>query len=167
VPYAPDYVAYPASHDQVCLLVELAVKHGVHLIPFGGGSNIAGCIELPRPTNRAVVSVDMRLMKAVWDNSPEYLAGGYKVRRVFETPGKTWFNEETGGQEMLVGTSDLDWCKRVIEEGHLKEQWPELAKERYPFVIDTAIPCMHQDRSDGTQYPVQGILAWAQENGNA
>src|SRR5258708_10839430 len=43
VPYAPDYVAYPASHEQVCLLVELAVKHGVHLIPFGGGSNIAGC----------------------------------------------------------------------------------------------------------------------------
>lgn len=62
VPYAPDYVVYPASHDQVCLLVELAVKHGVHLIPFGGGSNIAGCIELPHPPNRTVVSVDMRLM---------------------------------------------------------------------------------------------------------
>ena len=62
VPYAPDYVVYPASHEHVCLLVELAVKYGVHLIPFGGGSNIAGCLEPPRPTNRAVVSVDMRLM---------------------------------------------------------------------------------------------------------
>ena len=62
VRYAPDYVAYPASHEQVCLLVELAVKHGVHLIPFGGGSNIAGCLEPPHPVNRAVVSVDMRLM---------------------------------------------------------------------------------------------------------
>jgi alkyldihydroxyacetonephosphate synthase len=62
VPYAPDYVAYPVSHEQVCLLVELAVKHGVHLIPFGGGSNIAGCIELACPTDRTVVSVDMRLM---------------------------------------------------------------------------------------------------------
>jgi len=62
VPYAPDYVAYPASHEQVCVLVELAVKHGVHLIPFGGGSNISGCIEPARPTNRSVVSVDMRLM---------------------------------------------------------------------------------------------------------
>jgi alkyldihydroxyacetonephosphate synthase len=62
VPYAPDYVAYPASHQEVCLLVELAVKHGIHLIPFGGGSNIAGCIEPMRATDRTVVSVDMRLM---------------------------------------------------------------------------------------------------------
>lgn len=62
VPRAPDYVAYPASHQDVCLLVELAVKHGVHLIPFGGGSNIAGCIEPVGATDRTVVSVDMRLM---------------------------------------------------------------------------------------------------------
>ncbi len=97
--------------------------------------------------------VDMRLMKLVWDASPEYLAGGYKVRRVFETPGKTWFNEETGAQEMLVGTSDLDWCKRVIEEGYLKEHWPELAKKKYPFLIDTNIYCRHID-PDGTQFPI-------------
>jgi hypothetical protein len=110
--------------------------------------------------------VDMRLMKTVWDNSPEYMAGGYKVRRVFETPGKTWFNEETGAQEMLIGTSDLDWCKRVINEGYLEEHWPKLAKSKYPFLIDTNINCMHQDRNDGTMYPIGGILAWCEMNGN-
>jgi alkyldihydroxyacetonephosphate synthase len=62
IPYAPDYVAYPNSHADVCLLVNLAVQKGVYLIPFGGGSNIAGCIEPSRPTDRTVVSVDMRLM---------------------------------------------------------------------------------------------------------
>jgi hypothetical protein len=110
--------------------------------------------------------IDMRLMRAVWEDSPEYLAGGYKVRRVFQTPAKTWFNEEKGSQEMLVGTSDLDWCKRVIDGGYLEEHWPELSKEEYPFVIDTALNCMHIDRSDGTQFPVGGILNWCQENGN-
>lgn len=45
IPYAPDYVAYPNSHADVCLLINLAVHHGVYLIPFGGGSNIAGCLN--------------------------------------------------------------------------------------------------------------------------
>lgn len=62
VPYAPDYVVYPNCHDNVCALMDIAMEHGVHLIPFGGGSNIAGCIEPTCPTGRTVVSVDMRLM---------------------------------------------------------------------------------------------------------
>lgn len=110
--------------------------------------------------------VDMRLMKIVWDNSPEYISNGIKTRRVFETPGKTWFNEETGSQEMLVGTSDLDWCKKVIVNGYLEEHWPKLAKEKYPFVIDTNINCMHIDRNDGQQFPIGGILAWCEAHGN-
>ena len=62
VPYAPDYVAFPASHDEVAALLALAVRHQVHLIPFGGGSNIAGCLEPRKPSARPVVSVDMRRM---------------------------------------------------------------------------------------------------------
>lgn len=110
--------------------------------------------------------LDMRLVRAVYNDSPEYLvSGGMRARQVFETPGKTWFNAEKGSQEMLVGTSDLDFCTRVIEGGYLKEHWPELAKEKYPFVVDTAINCMHIDRNDGTQFPIGGILNWCQENG--
>ena len=62
VPYAPDYVVFPSKHEDVEALVSLAAAHGVHLIPFGGGSNIAGCVEPSRPTVRTVVSVDMRRM---------------------------------------------------------------------------------------------------------
>lgn len=111
--------------------------------------------------------LDVRLLKAVYNDAPEYTVGGsHRIRQVFETPGKTWFNPQTGAQEMLVGTSDLDFCTRVIEQGYLKEHWPELAAKQYPFITDTRINCMHIERSDGTQYPLGGILAWAQENGN-
>lgn len=111
--------------------------------------------------------LDVRLLKAVWDESEEYLVGNshMRARKVFETPGSTWFNEETGSQEMLIGTSDLDFCTRVIEGGYLQDHWPSLAKKKFPFLIDTAINAMHIDRQDGTQFPIGGILQWCQLNG--
>lgn len=113
------------------------------------------------------ILLDVRLLRAVWEDSPEYvITGGLKARRVFETPTKTWFNQEKGSQEMLVGTSDLDFFKRVIEGGYLNEHWPELAKQKYPYCVDTQINCMHIDRMSGVQFPLGGILAWCQTNGN-
>lgn len=110
--------------------------------------------------------INMKLMKLVYDDSPEYSAGGILVRRVFETPVKTWFNEETGAQEALIGTSDLDWCAKVIEGDYLtKAGWKELGKKRYPFPIDTNIACMHIG-ADGTQFPIGGIPNWCAQNGN-
>lgn len=105
------------------------------------------------PTGMLLLSVD--LLKALWNDAPEYNCGGYLIRRVFDTPVKTWFNEETGAQETLTGTSDLDFCTNVIAGNYLaKAGWPELQKEKYPFLIDTNIYCKHQDRSSGTQYPI-------------
>jgi alkyldihydroxyacetonephosphate synthase len=60
--YAPDVVIYPESHSQVRELVDLASRHRVCLIPFGGGSNVAGCLEPAEPADRMVVSLDMRRM---------------------------------------------------------------------------------------------------------
>jgi hypothetical protein len=82
------------------------------------------------------------ILKAMYDESPIYNAGGMMVRRVFETPEKVWFNQETGILETSVGTSDLHWCNRVIEGKFLeKAGWPEYQKmdsreyitERYKF----------------------------------
>lgn len=110
--------------------------------------------------------INMKLMKAIYDDSPEYNAGGIECRRVFDTPVKTWYNEETGAQEALIGTSDLDWCARIIEGNYLeKTGWKALAKKRYPFLIDSAINCMHIG-SDGTQFPIGGVKAWCAQNGN-
>lgn len=110
--------------------------------------------------------IDVKLLKAIWEDSPEYMAGTNPVRRVFDTPVKTWFNPDTNSQETLVGTSDLDWCARIIEGDYLtKTGWKELGKKQYPFPVDTNIACMHVE-GDGTQFPIGGIEKWCQQNGN-
>lgn len=61
---APDLIVYPESEGDVCLTLRAAAEHDVVLIPFGGGSNIAGCLE--RMDNRRMsVSLDMRRMRRV------------------------------------------------------------------------------------------------------
>ena len=63
---APDIVVYPADEAEVLAVVQAAVKADAVIIPFGGGSNIAGSLE-PIPTEkRTVVSLDLgRLRKVV------------------------------------------------------------------------------------------------------
>jgi hypothetical protein len=105
------------------------------------------------PTGMLLLSC--KLLKLMWIDAPEYMCGEFKVKRVMNTPLKTWFNEESGAQETLTGTSDLDFCTRVIEGDYLtKAGWPELAKKKYPFLIDTNLYCKHIDRLTGTQYPL-------------
>lgn len=58
----PDLILYPSSHDQVATLVELAVEHDVCLIPFGGGTNITGCVEAKGRDDRVVVTLDLAQM---------------------------------------------------------------------------------------------------------
>jgi alkyldihydroxyacetonephosphate synthase len=42
---APDLVVYPESERDVCLILRAAAECDVIVIPFGGGSNISGCLE--------------------------------------------------------------------------------------------------------------------------
>jgi len=111
--------------------------------------------------------IHCKLLKALWEDCEEYSVDNrLTVRRVFDSPAKTWFNTETGAQETLVGTSDLNWCGRIIEGGYLaKAGWPELQKKKYPFIVDTNIKCNHID-PDGVQFPIGGIEAWCAKNGN-
>ena len=62
---APDVVVYPADEAEVLAIVQAAVKADAVIIPFGGGSNIAGSLE-PLPTEkRTVVSLDMGRLRLV------------------------------------------------------------------------------------------------------
>lgn len=61
---APDLVVYPESEQQVCLTLRAAAERDVIVIPFGGGSNISGCLERME-TGRMCVSLDMRRMRRV------------------------------------------------------------------------------------------------------
>ena len=61
---APDLVVYPESEREVCLTLRAAAECDVMLIPFGGGSNISGCLERTE-AGRMSVSLDMRRMRRV------------------------------------------------------------------------------------------------------
>jgi hypothetical protein len=102
----------------------------------------------------------MKLMKMMWDDSPEYKPAGHGeiVRKIFEVPTKVWVTEE-GYFNTLSGTSDLTWCTRVIDEKYFeKAGWPELQKKKYPFLVDTNIFCKHIDRDTGVQFPPMDAL---------
>ena len=61
---APDLVLYPESENDILVTLRAAARHDVVIIPFGGGSNIAGCLERSE-SRRMAVSLDMRRMRRV------------------------------------------------------------------------------------------------------
>jgi alkyldihydroxyacetonephosphate synthase len=61
---APDLVVYPENENDVLVTLRAAAHHDVMVIPFGGGSNISGCLERME-TRRMAVSLDMRRMRRV------------------------------------------------------------------------------------------------------
>lgn len=96
---------------------------------------------------------DASLIKEAWKNSPEYMVGGTLTRRVFEQPGRVWYDPEKGGLVSKFGTTDLAWCSRIIEENLLeKAGWTEFQKMKYPFLVDTSIFVRHIDKT-GIMYP--------------
>jgi alkyldihydroxyacetonephosphate synthase len=61
---APDLVLYPENEHDVLMTLRAAAHHDVVVIPFGGGSNISGCLERSE-SRRKAVSLDMRRMRRV------------------------------------------------------------------------------------------------------
>ncbi len=67
LPRVPDAVVYPADEDEVQAVVDLLVAADAVVIPFGGGSNIAGSLEPPPNEGRTVVSLDVGRLDRVLD----------------------------------------------------------------------------------------------------
>lgn len=105
--------------------------------------------------------INMKIMKAMWEESPEYRVANEIVRKVYETPNNLYFDPETGATNVQAGTEDLYWCDRVIREGFLeKAGFKSHQKKKYPFLVDTAIACTHIDIS-GEQFPRPNFhLTW-------
>ncbi len=67
LPRVPDLVVFPQSVDHVTRIVTLAAKHGVCLVPFGGGTNVTDALRCPPDEDRIIVSVDLRrLNRILW-----------------------------------------------------------------------------------------------------
>jgi hypothetical protein len=99
------------------------------------------------------------IIKALWDESPEYVveANGQRVitRRVFESPNMEWFDMETGMYKTTAGTSDLQFCERIMKNRIFeKAGWPAYQALDYPFLVDTNIFVKHIDER-GVQYPIE------------
>ena len=93
------------------------------------------------------------ILREMWKESPEYSLGNQITRRIFDTPRAVWFDEETGYFNTTQGTSDLEWCSRIIEGKFLtKAGWGAYQKRKYPFLIDTNIFCQHIN-VDGERFP--------------
>ena len=99
--------------------------------------------------------IHMALLRAMWEDSEPYTVGGIKTRRVFDTPRTSWYNPETNTTNMSTGTSDLAWCRRVIEGDYLRKAgWTDYAGKPYPFIVDTNLFCWHI-QPNGDKYPDQ------------
>jgi len=99
--------------------------------------------------------IHMSIMRALYENSSEYMPPGYNttVRRVFDIPQKMW-TDGLGHFNTLTGTTDLQWCTRVMDEDIFKKAgWPEYSRKKYPFLVDTGIFVKHIDRNTGEQFP--------------
>lgn len=98
--------------------------------------------------------IDAALIKAAWDESPEYWVGTEKTRRVFDAPSKSWFDENKGGLVSTGGTTDMAWCTRLMKDKLLeKAGFPEYQKMDNPFLVDTSLFVKHID-ANGRQYPL-------------
>jgi hypothetical protein len=99
------------------------------------------------------------ILKLMYKESEEYIGlNGVKLRKVFETPSKTWYDPESVKFRQEMGTSDLAWCSRVIKEKVLKRAgWPDIGKKKYPFLCDTTLFCKHIDLASGKLYPEAAI----------
>ncbi|MCA0251271.1 MAG: FAD-binding oxidoreductase [Actinobacteria bacterium] len=65
LPRTVDLVVWPESEDDCVAIVDLARKHDVCLIPYGGGTNVSDALQIPAEETRMVVSLDMRRMDAI------------------------------------------------------------------------------------------------------
>lgn len=62
---APDVVVRPVDHDQVQAVLDLAVRHRIAVVPFGGGTSVTGGLVARREGLTGVLSLDLCRMKAL------------------------------------------------------------------------------------------------------
>lgn len=107
-----------------------------------GGFVVHNCLLIHRP-----------ILEIMYAESREYIFEGEKLREVFVDPRQIIVDPDSGMYGIRTGTSDLEWCSRVIREQVIKRAgWPKIARKRFPLLVDTRIACQHIS-PDGTRWP--------------
>src|SRR4030067_2048863 len=90
------------------------------------------------------VLIHSSILKELWKDSEEHTIKDTKTRRVFDTPRNLWIDPESGQFNVTQGTSDLDWCTKIMKGNYFeKAGWPEYQEKEFPFLVDTNIFCRH------------------------
>lgn len=66
----PDGVALPRCNADVQKLLRYAHDHGLHIIPYGGGTSVAGHIN-PADLGKPILTIDMAAMNRLQDLDPD------------------------------------------------------------------------------------------------
>lgn len=95
------------------------------------------------------------ILQIMSDEAPEYEVSGMRVKKVFDTPQRIFFDPERQSFNIQTGTEDLDFLTRVMKNKDVKKRWPKIFCKEYPFMIDTKLFCRHI-AENGIQYPSRG-----------
>lgn len=95
------------------------------------------------------------ILRAMWNDAEKYYINHTETRRVFKSPDEGFYDPQNGNFMRTTGTTDLDWCTRVIKGRYFeKAGWPRIQKLKYPFLVDTQIFVRHIDQN-GVQFPIE------------
>ena len=90
----PDIVIWPKSHQEVELVVKLANKHNVVIIPVGGLSNVTCANNCPENETRTIVCLDLTQMnRMLWLDGNSMIAcfetgiAGMDLERILQREG--------------------------------------------------------------------------------
>ncbi|XP_061648310.1 alkyldihydroxyacetonephosphate synthase, peroxisomal isoform X2 [Phyllopteryx taeniolatus] len=95
----PDVVVWPNCHHDVVKLVELACKHNVCLIPYGGGTSVSSALECPADEARSIVSLDTSQML----NESGYCTGHEPDSMEFSSVGGWVATRASGMKKNIYG----------------------------------------------------------------
>ncbi|XP_053554468.1 alkyldihydroxyacetonephosphate synthase, peroxisomal isoform X1 [Bombina bombina] len=98
----PDIVVWPCCHEDVVKIVDLACKHNVCVIPFGGGTSVSNALECPEDETRTIVSLDTSQMNRI-----------------------LWIDEKNLTAHIEAGVSGQDLEKQLGESGYCTGHEPD------------------------------------------
>lgn len=106
----PDIVIWPTSHEEVELVVKLANKYDVVIIPAGGLTNVTCANNCPEFEKRTIVSLDLTQMnRMLWIDNHSLLAcfeagiAGQDLERTLQERGFTMGHEPDSVEFSTLG----------------------------------------------------------------
>lgn len=130
-------------------------------IPYGEKLELEGVMCDGVPTGCMLIA--RKFLEVAWDNSPELKLTRYAgadgarteiiTREVFLTQREAGIDPETGGYYKRMGTSDLEFCDRAMQNDWFsKSGYGHLSNVEWPYPVDTDLECGHIDLTTGFIY---------------